>query len=349
MLRAVVALLLATTSLFAQLPPWAWEQIEESLRPFEEGISAADLDEFGYWDGERFVVTHPTISSGGLQRIEIRDGQARGLNPQAYGPQSSVVLETLNEILRERTLPDMELIALLDDGAMDTGPVFAFAASRNMNVILWPDYEMMCSYHMWGGNFEQLMRSHEPAWKDKVPVAFFRGVSTGGMNTLENWMKFPRAQLCLFALDHPRRVDAKITHVVQAEPGVAEAMGASNILGPHLSVEEQLRYRYLIDVDGNSCCYSRTYWILLSNSVLFKVQSDNVQWYYRGLIPEQHYMPIESDLSNLIATIKRLNNDERLAIAVACSGRQFATKYLNRSIVKEYIYELLLRYSSLLE
>ena len=46
-----------------------------------------------------------------------------------------------------------------------------------------------------------------------------------------------------------------------------------------LTLTDQLRYRYLLDLDGNGNAWSGCFWKLASReSVVFKVMSDREQW-----------------------------------------------------------------------
>jgi hypothetical protein len=47
--------------------------------------------------------------------------------------------------------------------------------------------------------------------------------------------------------------------------------------------DAHMKYKYLISLDGNGAPWLRVPWILLSNSVLIKQDSENIQWFYPGL------------------------------------------------------------------
>jgi len=56
-----------------------------------------------------------------------------------------------------------------------------------------------------------------------------------------------------------------------------------------------VKYKYLLDIDGNTCTWPHCYELLLSNSVMFKQESKDIQWFYRGILPYEHYVPISND------------------------------------------------------
>jgi hypothetical protein len=69
-------------------------------------------------------------------------------------------------------------------------------------------------------------------------------------------------------------------------------------LGSYVSEEEWIKYRAIIDVDGNFATNGLP-WRVLSGSVLFRVKSVNSGWIEPLLEPYVHYLPIKSDLSDL--------------------------------------------------
>jgi Glycosyl transferase family 90 len=110
---------------------------------------------------------------------------------------------------------------------------------------------------------------------------------------------------------------------------------------------DSLRFKYLIDVDGNTCSFSRFYWILLSNSVPFKVESDNIQWYYGALTPFVHYIPVARDLSDLVERIDWARNHEEIVKGIAYNSCRFAKMHLFEPEVYKYLYLLLTKYAKL--
>ncbi len=52
-------------------------------------------------------------------------------------------------------------------------------------------------------------------WNRKIEKAFWRGSSTGGVYTRENWEDFPRVKLVQLSLENPKLMDAKFTALPQ--------------------------------------------------------------------------------------------------------------------------------------
>jgi len=72
-----------------------------------------------------------------------------------------------------------------------------------------------------------------------------------------------------------------------------------NYSSEHTTIAEQLKYKYILDIDGWSSTWDGTFWKLYSGSILLKQKSIWKQWYYDELIEWVHYVPIENDFSNL--------------------------------------------------
>lgn len=83
-----------------------------------------------------------------------------------------------------------------------------------------------------------------------------------------------------------------------------------------VSIDEHIKYKYLISVDGNTAAWQRVPWILQSGSVLLLVDTDIEEWFYSDLKAWEHYVPIKADFSDLIEKIEwlRKNDDEAKAI-----------------------------------
>jgi hypothetical protein len=118
-------------------------------------------------------------------------------------------------------------------------------------------------------------------------------------------------------------------------------------LKPHVSTQEHLRYKYQITIDGAAATYPGFAWRLLSNCLVFKVNSPVRQWFDAGLTPGFHYIPIETDLSDLLDKIKWAQENDGAARAIAENGRIFAQNSIMPDDVVLYCYKVLLKYASL--
>jgi hypothetical protein len=172
---------------------------------------------------------------------------------------------------------------------------------------------------------EQISKKWVP-WRNRIPKFFWRGSSTGAeAQTVEDFQALPRFQLCASSAKIPALrdlIDAKLTNIVQAknseEADKIRALASSlGIMMAQVPQIQFIKYRYQIDIDGNSNSWSFLFKLAMGSCVL-KVSSDWRQWYYDRLSPWEHYIPVNSDLSDLEQMVRWcLDNDadaERIAI-----------------------------------
>ena len=78
------------------------------------------------------------------------------------------------------------------------------------------------------------------------------------------------------------------------------------------SIEDQIKYKYILDIDGYSSTWDATVWKLYSGSVLLKTKSVWKQWYYDSFHEWVHYVPVENDFSDLDEKIQWcIDNDDK--------------------------------------
>jgi hypothetical protein len=114
-----------------------------------------------------------------------------------------------------------------------------------------------------------------------------------------------------------------------------------------ISQFDSCRYKYQIDVDGWGCGFHRAQWVLRSNCVSVKQRGPNIQWYYNGLKPYVHYVPYETDCSDLANVLTWLRANDDKAKEIALQGRRFALDYLNTDMSYLYLYHVLLELNKL--
>jgi hypothetical protein len=184
-------------------------------------------------------------------------------------------------------------------------------------------------------------------WDKKKTQAFWRGATTGGYLTLANWDQFARTKLVLLSLKHPQEVDARINKFVQCDPAVPELLKSKGMQGNTVDQMDHLKYKYLIDVDGNTCTFERCFWELLSNSLLLKQETPNIQWYYGALKPYEHYVPVKEDLSDLMEKLAWAKAHDAEAQQIAANATAFVKQNLNTEDSFVYMAHLLKEYAKL--
>jgi len=201
-------------------------------------------------------------------------------------------------------IPDGEYLMSMHDGAHRSigWPILAFSGDKqlvaNSQTVLMPDPEAIEGYNLLFDNIRKNLTKY--SWAQKISKIFWRGKTTGLIKNMNDLNGFARIRFINYSADLDF-VDAGFTGYPQLNPEFVNYISTIDrfALKKTVSPADSIAYKYLIDIDGNSCSYSRMAWILYSNSVLFKHQSSNIQWYYDRLKPYVHYIPIAEDFSNL--------------------------------------------------
>jgi hypothetical protein len=71
----------------------------------------------------------------------------------------------------------------------------------------------------------------------------------------------------------------------------------------HIPMTKFFDYKYQISLDGTVASYRFPY-LLAGDGLIFKQASTYYEHFYRGLVPNKHYIPIKKDLSDLIEKIQ---------------------------------------------
>jgi len=195
-------------------------------------------------------------------------------------------------------------------------------------------------------------------WKNRKPIAVFRGGSTGIGTTIET---NPRLKVAYLSqkLDNKDTdglpyIDAGITEwnlrprKIKNNPYL-QTIDIKNIginLVDSMSPQQQSTYKYLINIDGHVSAY-RLSLELESGSCILMVESKYRLWYKDMLKPYIHYIPIKSDLSDLIEKIKWCKNNDEKCETIASNAKLFADTYLSKKGILDYLEKLLINLKSL--
>ena len=164
-------------------------------------------------------------------------------------------------------------------------------------------------------------------WPERRSIAFWRGASTG--LSPRGLMNTPRVQLCQLAktLEAKSLLDAKISQVVQAESEeVASLLRNSDLCSGYTPFTENIKYKFLVDIDGNTNSWPGLFQKFFIGSPVLKVESSSGyrQWYYSKLTPWHNYVPIRSDFSDLIDVIEFLIENDDIARRIGANGQSLA-------------------------
>jgi hypothetical protein len=155
-------------------------------------------------------------------------------------------------------------------------------------------------------------------WEDKINTCIWRGDIKNGYSY--NFFNIPESKV------HPREYFIQLY-----EKSLLNNINFKNEL---TSIEDQIKYKYILDIDGFASTWSATVWKLYSGSVLLKQKSVWSQWYYDDFKEYEHYVPVENDFSDLNNQIQWcIDNDDKCKIIVS-NAKKFVQERLNWDIVK---------------
>jgi hypothetical protein len=173
--------------------------------------------------------------------------------------------------------------------------------------------------------------SHEIPWPERVPLAFWRGATTGRYPApgITDCFLLPRVRLCTLAQSRPDLFDVGLNRIVQmSSPEDTRALEESGLMRSAVPDAAFNQYRYQIDIDGNSNSWAGLFIKLLTGSPVLKVASPLGfrQWYYDLLEPWANFVPVASDMSDLIEKVEWLRDNADAARRIGERGRELATR-----------------------
>jgi len=115
----------------------------------------------------------------------------------------------------------------------------------------------------------------------------------------------------------------------------SDAVPKKNIHAPeHIERNDMLKYKYILDIDGNASTWDATAWKLNSNSVILKTDSNWIQWFYDDFKPWIHYVPIKDDFSDIQEKFDWCeDNQEKCKEIIQNTKRLFHAIYLHENVV----------------
>jgi hypothetical protein len=329
------------------LSQWMYDQIDEQLAPHRgRGISREWLDGVAEAYAPRYAENFVRfIIRAGRLSWRAQEDRFPAYNKARF----AVMRDAIAAIALD--LPDLEFELYLSDGftgwsRSSAAPLFAFSkhAAKDGAVILIPD---SVSLRNSGGVRRQVEEaSHSRPWAAKVEKCFWRG-STNGRFNLKQYQLTPRFRLVQAGLDNPDEIDAAFTSVEHSDKRVQEIIEGAGLLKRHAPLADHLAFKYLALVDGFAPAWSRNFWNFHTNSVIFKQRSDLIMWFDRGVREYVHFVPIESDMSDVAEKVREARRNDAGMRQIAENAQAFAESDLTDAMMSGYLKELLTRYGEI--
>lgn len=175
-------------------------------------------------------------------------------------------------------------------------------------------------------------------WQLKRPTVVFAGSSTGDRDPARN----ARILACMWALNHPLETDFRISAVVQMRPyDIIERWPMIRaVLAPHLLPEAQFCHKFIMNIVGNTACWSRVPMILGSRSVMFHLPHDDAAWYYPEMKAGEHYIECNS-LEQILHNQNSHKSDDVTCNRITLAANRFHAQYLTCQAAAIYALHLI--------
>ncbi|KAJ6450130.1 glycosyl transferase family 90-domain-containing protein [Mycena vitilis] len=186
-------------------------------------------------------------------------------------------------------------------------------------------------------------------WDERIPRLYWRGKASGGQISGSNYREFPRFRAADIGRVHPALMDIAISgfHDTLCGPhcDAAKIKSEYNITGASVPREEVYRYKYVLDIDGNSFS-GRYLGLLRSGSLVFK-STVFEEYFSDWLRPFVQYIPVLPDLSDLMQKIEWAIAHDAEAHAIQEAGQAMAERVLTDAQNDCYFSAVLLEWSQL--
>ena len=215
------------------------------------------------------------------------------------------------------------VVISLGDEAHAKGLAFC---GRTRDTLLIPD-----PYFLRSLGYDDLRRwiaERAPQFEQRKPVALWRGSSTGYRED-GGLLDLGRVKLCRLGkrLEAADLLDVGLTSLVQLKnEAEGHQLRALGLMAEFVAPDRLTEWMFHIDVDGNTNSWPGLFQKLLSGSLVFKIKSACSwrQWYYDRLVPHVNFVPIASDLSDLVETVTYYRENVPKAKEIAENGRSLA-------------------------
>ena len=308
--------------------------IDDQLAAYRDGLSVNDI----------LKLQGPADPVALLYNNTLMARQAPVLNMAAYW------VPLVKELARKVSLPDFVLAGdvwdLPEDEAKQGGPWFGFCNVLFMTAnLLLPAGPGLVSALRCGRKCQPFTDSDH-----RFPKAIFLGSSTG-------WIHARRNAVVLAGMLHKDTVYSGYTQMIDLPAGgVPEEQAGLATLKPNVDLAEQIKkYKYIIVADGH-CAALRMRHVLASDSAVFWVETNLIEWFYPLLQPYVHYIPVRllrhepqdplQDINDKVAWAE--SNPDKVAKIVK-NANQFAVMHLSEHALTCYSVQMLDEYARLFQ
>jgi protein glucosyltransferase len=276
----------------------------------------------------------------------------------------------LHTVITKYKIPDVDFIVFVRDeinprteAEKEVLSFPSFMMSKNLqnkyekDKLLLPDAFMMDD--AWGRLAKDIERSTSLyPWSEKIDKIYWRGGSTGAgsigaIYDLEHFHALPRLSLVFLSLSYPDLIDARIVGLYEFDNSESsqKLKQVIDILfggsAPFVKEVEHMQFKYLAAIDGNTCTWRRVPWIMLSNSVLVKQDTENVEWFYSAMKPYTHYVPLNLKLTNIFQQLEWMKSHDTEVRQISQNAQDFVKNNLMSDDIEAQTAIILNEYSKI--
>lgn len=274
-----------------------------------------------------------------------------------------------DELCANKIVSDCEFIinkrdCPLNYSKSNTIPILSFYSNSDysdINIPLAEDWELACQFVFPKGNnkfyacakdvSDANFIKNKISWVKKKEIAIFRGAATGRGITVETNQRLNLAK----TYEKSKLVDAKLTSWNMRDKVIKGSLSDDTVVisyikyneikldvGKHnfVSMMEQMKYKYIIYVDGHSAS-NRYSFMMKTGSVILKVDSfekvANEMWYSTLLKPYVDHVPIKSDLSDLEDKIKWCKANDDKCKLIASNAFRLYNRVITKGSIMDYL------------
>lgn len=170
------------------------------------------------------------------------------------------------------------------------------------------------------------MRGKVP-WKDKQSTIIWRGgpSGTGFTNVYESELYKPSRETML-------KLWCNTQVVEDIDVGLISKWNFRNFthfLKEEKTIEEMLKYKYLLSVEGNDVA-TNLKWAMYSDSLVIMPKPCVESWYTESMLePWVHYVPVKDDFSDLLEIKKWCDANAETCKKIIQNANQYAEQFTN--------------------
>ncbi len=218
------------------------------------------------------------------------------------------------------------LLNLSDGDATSCAP-FAYSANRP-EVVALPDSSFFSSRAFSG--MRTLATDTNVGWQDRAARVRWRG-STNGLGSRDYgspdamWDQsiLPRIRMLMILRD-TQDTDAAFANVRGAD--LRRRLERDGMIGERIPETDWINDKIAIDIDGTTNTWTNLMarWHLGCCVIKVESQGGFRQWYYDRIRPWEHFVPVRSDMSDLVEKIEWARSNDAQAREIAANGQAFA-------------------------